>query len=65
MKLINMGPNVQFVEDDFDCIHCFSYGSEVAAINEKECKYVEYDGPKYYSRTSCKHKKMFRDYYGY
>ena len=63
MKLINKGPNVQFVEDDLGDIHCFSYGSEVAAIIGY--KYIEYQGEKFNSRTSCKHKKMFRDYYGY
>jgi len=63
MKLVNAGPNVQFVEDDEGDVHCFSYGQEVAAITDEG--YIEFNGPKYYSRTSCKHKKMFRDYYGY
>lgn len=63
MKLINMAPNCQFVEDDHGNVHCFSYGSEVAVI--KNGKYEEFSGPMYYSRTSNRHKKLFREYYGY
>lgn len=63
MKLINKAPNCQFVEADNGIVYCFSYGERVADI--RDGKYTEYDGPKYYSRTSCKHKKMFREYYGY
>lgn len=55
--------NCIFVEDDLGDFHCFSYGSEVAAI--KGYQYIEYDGPMYYSRTSNRHKKLFREYYGY
>lgn len=62
MKLINKAPNCQFLEDGPNK-HCFSYGHEVAAILKG--KYMEFQGEKYYSRTSCKHKKMFREYYGY
>jgi len=62
MKLVNAGNNVAFVIDESGNCHCFSYGSEVAAIIDG--KYVEYDGPQYYSRTSNKHKAMFRTHFG-
>ena len=55
--------NCVFVEDDHGAAHCFSYGSEVAVI--KNGQYTEFNGPMYYSRTSNKHKKLFREYYGF
>ena len=62
MKLINAGNNVQFVIDSDGNCHCFSYGSEVAAIINGE--YIEYQGEQFYSRTSNKHKSMFRTHFG-
>ena len=53
--------NCIFVVDDDGNKHCFSYGEEVAAIMGD--MYVEYDGPMYYSRTSCRHKAAFRRYF--
>ena len=53
--------NCVFVVDDNGNAYCFSYGSQVAAIINDE--YVEYNGPMYYSRTSCRHKATFRRYF--
>lgn len=61
MKIVNPTANCVFVIDNEHNAHCFSYGSEVAAIIND--KYVEYDGPQYYSRTSNKHKSMFRAHF--
>lgn len=55
--------NCVFVEDDLGDRHCFSYGQEVAVIRGRN--YIEFNGPQYYSRTSCRHKKLFREYYGF
>ena len=41
---------------------CFSYGSLVAEI--KDGRYIEYDGERFYSRTSNRHKAEFRRWYG-
>ena len=60
-KAIPNGNNSFFLEYD-DKRYCFSYCQCVAGIVDG--KYEEYDGYKYYSRTSCKHKKAFRNYYG-
>ena len=62
MKLIQPMANLAFVIGDNGNCHCFSYASEVAAIIDG--KYVEYDGPQFYSRTSNKHKAMFRAHFG-
>ena len=62
MKVIQPMKNLCFtIEEDGKC-HFISYNSEVAAIIDG--KYVEFDGPQYYSRTSCKHKSMFRTHFG-
>lgn len=62
MKFIQPTRNLMFmIDDNYDC-HCISYGSEVAAIIDGN--YVEYDGPQFYSRTSNKHKSMFRTHFG-
>lgn len=62
MKLIQPMNNCAFlIEPEGDC-HCFSYCHEVAAIIDG--KYVEFDGPQYYSRTLNKHKTMFRNHFG-
>ena len=60
MKCTYNGSNCFFIENDGNC-YCFSYTSLVAAIINGE--YVEYQGDKYYSTTSNKHKAMFRRYY--
>jgi len=62
MKIVYNGNNAVFMIDDQQNCHCFSYQSEVAAIIDG--KYVEYDGPQFYSRTSNKHKSMFRAQFG-
>ena len=62
MKIVYNGSNCVFIIDDEHNCHCFSYTSEVAAIIDG--KYVEYDGPQFYSRTSNKHKAMFRAHFG-
>ena len=54
--------NCVFVVDDNANAYCFSYGSLVAAI--KDNTYIEYDGEKYYSRTSNRHKAQFRRHFG-
>jgi len=54
--------NCVYVIDDNKDKHCFSYGSEVAAI--KNGQYEEYDGDMFYSQTSRKHKKQFQRYFG-
>lgn len=61
MKIVYNGNNCTFLIDDKGDCHCFSYTSEVAAIINGE--YIEYDGPMYYSRTSNKHKSMFRTHF--
>ena len=50
-----------FVEQDGNA-YCFSYTSCVAAIIDGE--YIEYQGDKYFSVTSNRHKSIFRKYYG-
>ena len=62
MKLIDVTNHCAFVIDDQQNCHCFSYGEEVAAIINGE--YVEYNGYKYYSQTSNRHKSMFRVHFG-
>lgn len=42
-------------------VYCFSYGSLVASIINGV--YQEYEGEKYFSTTSCKHKTQFRREY--
>lgn len=45
--------------DAYDGNHyCFSYDQLVAAIIDGV--YVEYDGDKFFSNTSCRHKAAFR-----
>ena len=62
MQLIQPMANLAFLTDDNGNRHCFSYNSEVAAIIDG--KYVEDEGPQYYSRTSNRHKSMFRAQFG-
>lgn len=52
--------NCIFVEDD-NKISCFSYGQEVATIIDGV--YKEYKGYMYYSRTSVRHKNIFKRTY--
>lgn len=47
---------------DEEGTHCYSYGSKVASIING--KYIEYEGYRYFSNTSCRHKAQFRRYYG-
>lgn len=61
MQIVQPINNCCFVIDDSGNCHCFSYNSEVAAIIDG--KYVEYEGEKFYSRTSNKHKTMFRNHF--
>ena len=61
MKVRQRGANCTFVELDDGSKHCFSYNQCVASIING--KYTEYKGEKYYSRTSNKHKSMFRRFY--
>ena len=53
--------NCIYVVDDNKNAHCFSYGSEVAAIIDGD--YEEYDGPMFYSNTSRRHKAAFKRYF--
>lgn len=62
MKFIQPMKNLMFMIGDSGDCHCISYGSEVAAIINGE--YVEFQGPQYYSRTSMRHKAMFRTHFG-
>ena len=50
-----------YITDD-EGTYCYSYGSRVASIING--KYVEYEGYRYFSNTSCRHKAQFRRYYG-
>ena len=59
-KCTKNGSNYFFIELG-DNKYCFSYTSCVAAIINGT--YEEYDGDKYYSPTSNKHKALFRAYY--
>lgn len=54
--------NCIFVEEDNNA-YCFSYGQQVAAIING-C-YTEYTGYMYYSRTSVRHKNIFKKQYNY
>lgn len=60
MKCSQFGNNYFFVEDNGNK-YCFSYGQNVASIIDGV--YIEYQGDKYYSATSNKHKAKFREYY--
>ncbi len=62
MEVVMNGANCVFIELNGN-VYCYSYGQKVAAIIDGE--YIEYQGDKYYSRTSCKHKSQFRKYYNY
>lgn len=62
MKIAYNGSNCVFLLDGNGNAHCFSYTSEVAAIIDGQ--YIEYQGDKFYSRTSNKHKAMFRKHFG-
>lgn len=53
--------NCVFFEDNNGDKHCFSYDSNVASIIDGQ--YIEYQGPMFYSRTSVKHKNLFKEYY--
>ena len=61
MKIKQQGANCTFVELDDGTKHCYSYNSLVASIIKN--KYIEYDGDKFYSSTSRKHKAKFRRFY--
>ena len=50
-----------FVDTDDGNHYCFSYDQLVAAIIDGV--YVEYDGDKFFSNTSCRHKAKFREQY--
>lgn len=62
MQLIQPIANCAFLIDDNGNAHCFSYQSEVAAIIDG--KYEEYQGYQFFSRTSNKHKNMFKAHFG-
>lgn len=62
MEISKYGSNYCFLEVSSGNAACFSYGKLVAAIIDGE--YVEFQGEKFYSRTSNKHKGYFRSYYG-
>ena len=59
-KCTKHGSNYFFIEIG-STKYCFSYTSCVAAIINDE--YIEYQGDRYYSPTSNKHKALFRAYY--
>ena len=61
MEVVKAGTNYMFLEDGNNA-YCFSYGKRVAAIIDGE--YVEYEGDRFNSVTSKKHKGMFRKHYG-
>lgn len=54
--------NVEFVVGDDNTKHCMSYGSEVAMI-DRDGKYIEFNGTNFYSKTSVRHKNVFKKYY--
>ena len=60
MKCPQFGDHYFFIEHE-DNKYCFSYGQNVAAIIHGV--YIEYQGDKYYSPTSNKHKAIFRKRY--
>ena len=60
MKCSQVGSNYFFIEHEGNK-YCFSYGENVASIIDG-C-YIEYQGDKYYSATSNKHKAAFRRQY--
>lgn len=64
-KCIQNGPNYFFLEIG-EVKYCFSYTACVAMIAPgiNGMEYTEFTGPNYFSKTSNKHKKSFRDYYG-
>lgn len=60
MKCSQIGSNHFFIEHEGNK-YCFSYGENVAAIIHGV--YVEYQGDKYYSASSNRHKAEFRRKY--
>ena len=62
MQVVQPAANCVFIIDDNNDAHCFSYGKEVAAYLDGT--YIEYTGEKFFSKTSNKHKSMFRNHFG-
>ena len=60
MKSIYICPNCFFIEHEDDK-YCFSYYKNVAAIINGN--YIEFQGDKFYSKTSRIHKSKFKKYY--
>lgn len=60
MKCTQIGSNHFFIEHEGNK-YCFSYGENVASIIGGV--YIEYDGDKYYSASSRRHKAEFRRKY--
>jgi len=56
------GVNHFVIKDKKGNLYCFSYGENVASVINGE--YIEYQGDKYYSKTSVTHKNRFKAYYG-
>lgn len=59
MRCDEYGNNYFFVDDGDQ--YCFSYGQLVAMIRDGE--YIEFQGDRYFSQSSCRHKAKFRKRY--
>nr|DAH56638.1 MAG TPA: hypothetical protein [Caudoviricetes sp.] len=55
-------PNCLFIEDADGTKHCISYMSDVAKLTP-EGVYIEMQGDKYFSKTSNRHKNLFKKHY--